>query len=220
LELQEGTRGSACFILEIDMGPVSQDIIRRLWRADTAKLRAHLLRLDTQSRHDRFGRGVSDDFLIRYSENCFSAGNLVFGAFVDGQLRGAGELRSEDSIWTERAPFAHRVLAEAALSVEEAYRRHGMGERLLTRIMRAAGNHGVETVEFLCQADNRPMRRLVAKFSPELHFHAHEVTGRLIACRPTPYSLWREASQDVADLAAAIVDAQMRVLFPRRVSGN
>jgi hypothetical protein len=118
LELQEGTRGSACFILEIDMGPVSQDIIRRLWRADTAKLRAHLLRLDTQSRHDRFGRGVSDDFLT------------------------------------------------------------------------------------------------------ELHFHAHEVTGRLIACRPTPYSLWREASQDVADLAAAIVDAQMRVLFPRRVSGN
>jgi GNAT superfamily N-acetyltransferase len=202
------------------MEPALQYFARRLWRSDASIFRAHLLRLDPQSRHDRFGRGVSDEFLIRYSEHCFGPGDLAFGAFVDGQLRGAGELRSENAIWAERAPFARRVSAEAALSVEEACRRRGIGERLLARIMRAAGNHGVETVEFLCQADNRPMRRLVAKFTPELHFHAHEITGRLIARRPTPYSLWREASHDVADFATAIVDAQMRVLFPRQASGN
>ena len=67
--------------------------------------RDHLLRLDPQSRRDRFSGGVSDDFLIDYAAHCFGAGDLVFGAFVDGALRGAGELRSADSIWSERAPF-------------------------------------------------------------------------------------------------------------------
>jgi hypothetical protein len=63
------------------------------------------------------------------------------------------------------------------------------------------------------------MQRLAAKFSTEFHFKTHEVTGRLIAQRPTPLSLWREASQDVADLASAVVDAQMRALFPNRTPG-
>ena len=59
------------------------------------------------------------------------------------------------------------------------------------------------------------MQRLAAKFSTELRFEAHEITGRLIARRPTPLSLLREASQDVADLTSAVVYAQLRALFPR-----
>jgi GNAT superfamily N-acetyltransferase len=197
------------------MQPFPQTVVRRLWRADKAAFRDHLLRLDPQSRHDRFGGGVSDEFLARYAENCFGAGDLVFGAFVDGQLCGAGELRSESAIWTESAPFARRVHAEAAFSVEALHRRQGIGEQLFARLLRAASNHGVETIEILCQADNRPMQRLAAKFSTELRFEAHEITGRLIARRPTPLSLLREASQDVADLTSAVVDAQLRALFPR-----
>lgn len=180
-----------------------------------AAFRDHLLRLDPGSRHDRFGGGVSDEFLIRYAENCFGAGDLVFGAFVEGQLRGAGELRSGEAIWSERAPFAQRAQAEAAFSVEALYRRQGVGERLFGRLVRAAGNHGVETIEIMCQADNRPMQKLAAKFTPALSFQAHQVTGRLVARRATPFSLWREASQDIADFAAAIGEAQMRALFPR-----
>ncbi|MGA2791912.1 MAG: GNAT family N-acetyltransferase [Roseiarcus sp.] len=193
-----------------------QAMVRRLWTADMAAFRDHLLRLDPQSRHDRFSGALSDEFLVGYAENCFGAGDLVFGAFVDGQLRGAGELRSETAIWTESAPFSKRVLAEAAFSVEEPYRRCGLGGQLFARIVRAASNHGVETIEIMCQADNRPMQKLAAKFSTELRFEAHEITGRLIARRPTPFSLWREASQDVADLTASVVDAQMRALFPDR----
>jgi len=193
-----------------------QAIVRRLWPADMVAFRDHLLRLDPQSRRDRFSGAVSDEFLVGYAENCFGAGDLVFGAFVDGQLRGAGELRSENAIWTESAPFSKRVLAEAAFSVEEPYRRCGLGEQLFARLVRAASNHGVETIEIMCQADNLPMQKLAAKFSTELRFEAHQVTGCLIARRPTPFSLWREASQDVADLTASTVDAQMRALFPNR----
>jgi GNAT superfamily N-acetyltransferase len=199
---------------------VKSDVhIRRLWSADKAAFRDHLLRLDAASRADRFSGGVSDEFVIHYAENCFGAGDLVFGAFVDGQLRGAGELRSQSAIWTERAPFAQRVEAEAAFSVEEGLRRRGIGEQLFARIVRAATNHGVETIEIQCQADNRPMQGLAKKFSTQLRFEAHLITGRLVARRATPLSLWREASQDFVDLTAAMVDAQMRVLFPRRAPG-
>jgi len=201
------------------MESVAHAHIRRLWTADMAAFRDHLLRLGPQSRHDRFSGAVSDEFLIRYAENCFGSGDLVFGAFVDGRLRGAGELRSENAIWTEAAPFVPRVLAEAALSVEEGWRRLGIGEQLFARIVRAASNHGVKTIEIMCQADNRPMQKLAAKFATKLTFEAHQVTGRLIARRPTPFSLMREASQDVADLTASIVDAQMRALFPQRAPG-
>lgn len=190
--------------------------IRRLWTADIAAFRDHLLRLDPAGRADRFSGGVSDEFLIRYAQNCFGSGDLVFGVFVEGRLRGAGELRSKRAIWTERAPFAQRVEAEAAFSVEEGFRRRGIGEELFARIVRAASNHGVETIEILCQADNRPMQKLAAKFSTQFRFEAHQITGRLVARRATQFSLWREASQDAADLATAIVDAQGRALFPRK----
>ena len=137
--------------------------------------------------------------------------------FRSRELRGAGELRSENAIWTESAPFAQSVQAEAAFSVEEPYRRRGVGEQLFARIVRAASNHGVETIEIMCQADNRPMQKLAAKFSTKLSFEAHQITGRLIARRPTPFSLLREASQDAADLTASAIDAQMRAFFPRRL---
>jgi GNAT superfamily N-acetyltransferase len=193
--------------------------IRRLWGADKAAFRDHLLRLDSTSRAERFSGGVSDEFLIHYAENCFGAGDLVFGAFVDGELRGAGELRSQSAIWTERAPYAQRVEAEAAFSVEEAFRRRGVGEQLFARIVQAATNHGVETIEIQCQADNRPMQGLAKKFSTQLRFEAHRITGRLIARRATPLSLWREASRDAVDFTAAMVDAQIRAFFPRRAPG-
>ena len=51
-------------------------------------------------------------------------------------------------------------------------------------------------------------------------FHAHQVTGRLVATRATPLSLVREASQDLVDFGASFVDAQMRTLFPRRAPGT
>ena len=86
----------------------SQVEVRRLWPADKESFRDHLLRLDPQSRHERFGGGMSDDFLVHYAENCFGKGDLVYGAFVDGKMVGAGELRSNRAIWSEQAPFGRQ----------------------------------------------------------------------------------------------------------------
>lgn len=186
--------------------------IRRLWPADMPSFRDHMLRLDARSRHERFGGGMSDDFIIHYAESCFGQGDLVFGAFIDGKMHGAAELRSSEAIWTEQAPFQRHIHAEAAFSVEEPYRRRGIGEQLFGRIVSAASNHGVETIDIVCTPDNISMMRLAAKFKTQFTFEENQMTGRLTARRPTPFSLMREASRDFVDFTSSLFDAQMRAI--------
>ena len=185
--------------------------IRRLWPSDMEAFRDHLLRLDPHSRHERFGGGMSDDFLVRYAEHCFGQGDLVYGVFIDGHMCGAAELRSSHAIWSEQAPFERHVHAEAAFSVEEGYRRRGVGEKLFRRIECAASNHGVETIEIICLPDNIGMRALAQKFKTHFTFEENALTGRLGARRPTPFSLLREASGDVLDFGTALFYAQRSV---------
>ncbi len=184
--------------------------IRRLWPSDMEAFRDHLLRLDSRSRHERFGGGMSDDFLMHYAEHCFGQGDLLYGAFVDSHTCGAAELRSNMAIWSEQAPFGRHIHAEAAFSVETEFRRRGIGEKLFRRIQRAATNHGVETIEIICLPDNVGMQRLAQKFKTQFTFEENSLTGRLTARRPTAYSLMREASGDMADFGASLFDAQMR----------
>ncbi len=184
--------------------------IRRLWPSDMEAYRDHLLRLDARSRHDRFGGGMSDDFLAHYAEHCFGQGDLLYGAFIHDHLCGAAELRSNEPIWSEQAPFGRHIHAEAAFSVESEHRRRRVGERLFRRIQRAATNHGVETIEIICLPDNIGMRMLAQKFKTHFTFEENTLTGRLQARRPTAFSLMREASGDLVDFGVAVFDAQWR----------
>jgi RimJ/RimL family protein N-acetyltransferase len=186
--------------------------IRRLWPPDMDGFRDHLLRLDPRSRHERFGGGMSDDFIVHYAEHCFGKGDLLYGAFVGGRLIGAAELRSSQAIWSEQAPFGRHIHAEAAFSVEEAYRRRGIGEQLFKRIERAASNHGVETIEIVCLPDNVGMQRLAQKFKTVFNLEENSLAGRLTARRPTAFSLMREASGDMLDYSASVFDAKWRAI--------
>jgi GNAT superfamily N-acetyltransferase len=190
--------------------------VRRLWPSDQEAFRDHLLSLDPRSRHLRFGGGMSDDFLVRYSENCFGKGDLVYGAFIAGKLVGAAELRSNQAIWSEQSPFGRHIHAEAAFSVDDGYRRRGVGERLFKRILRAATNHGVETIEIVCLPENVGMQNLAKKFEAHFTFEENWLTGRLTARRPTALSLFREASSDALDFGAALFDAHWRAVAEAR----
>jgi GNAT superfamily N-acetyltransferase len=182
--------------------------IRRLWPSDRQAFRDHLLRLDPHGRYLRFGGGMSDSFLVQYAERCFGEGDLLYGAFVDGALVGAAELRSSEAISSEQAPFDRHLRAEAAFSVEAAYRRRGIGEKLFRRIQRAASNHGVETIEIVCLPNNTGMRSLAQRFDTHFTFEEGNLTGRLSACRPTSLSLMREAAGDLVDLGVAVFKDQ------------
>ncbi len=193
--------------------------VRRLWLADKEAFRDHLVGLDARSRHLRFGGGMSDDFLVRYAENCFGKGDLVYGAFIDGKLVGAAELRSSQAIWSEQAPFGRHIHAEAAFSVDDGYRRRGIGEKLFKRILRAATNHGVETIEIVCLPENAGMQNLAKKFEAHFTFEENWLTGRLTARRPTALSLFREASSDALDFGASLFDAHWRAAADAREKG-
>ena len=205
-------------MVDLNEATSSRVEIRRLWPSDMEAFREHLLSLGPQSRHLRFGGGMSDDVLVRYAENCFGKGDLIYGAFIDGKLVGAAELRSNQPIWSE-ALFGRHIHGEAAFSVEEGYRRRGIGEKLFKRILRAATNHGVETIEIVCLPENVGMQNLAKKFHTHFAFEEDSLTGRLTARRPTALSLIREASGDALDLGAALFDAHWRAVAEAREKG-
>ena len=86
--------------------------IRRVWPAEFPAFRAHLKRLDPDSRQMRFGGVVSDRFIDDYVDSAHRLGTVVYGAFAGPTLVAAGELRTIFDAWP--------VAAEAAFSVEKA----------------------------------------------------------------------------------------------------
>ena len=153
-------------------------VIRRFWPADLSAFREHLLRLDAQSRYDRFAMSVNDEFLIRYAERCFGIDDVIYGYYVDGVLRGAGELRA----------VGNNIIGgsvEAAFSVEKDWRRRGVGTELMSRIVRAARNRRADALYMSCLASNAAMQALAKKFSADLRFETDDMTGKLVAREPT-----------------------------------
>ena len=183
---------------------VDGGLIRKLWIGEAARYRDHLLRLDVQSRHSRFGAGVADDFICNYVETTFGLGAVVHGYFSDGILRGAAELRP-------LGPGFRRE-AEAAFSIEPDWQSHGIGSALLDRTLLAARNRGIKTLHMACLANNRRMQELARKFAAELSFDFGEVVGQVAAPRPTPLSVLRELVADNCGFATAVLDVQARLL--------
>ncbi len=183
--------------------------LRRLWPSDLDAFRDHLLRLDPQSRFDRFAMVASDDFLRAYATRCFGIDDVIYGFFVDGVLRGAGELRPV-------APGAHNASAEAAFSVEPGWRRLGIGTELMERIVQAARNRNAETLYMSCLARNEAMRGLAKKFEADLQFDDDALTGRLVARTPKAQALWDEWLEDSSAYATAMLDLQTPLFAMRR----
>jgi GNAT superfamily N-acetyltransferase len=178
--------------------------IRKLWIGEAAHYRDHLLRLDPDSRHSRFGGGISDEFIHNYVETTFGLGSVVHGYFADGVLRGAAELRPLGRAFAREA--------EAALSIEADWQSHGVGSALLSRTLLAARNRGIKTLHMACLANNRRMQELARKFAAELSFDFGDVVGQVTAPRPTPMSVLRELVADNCGFATAVLDVSSRLL--------
>lgn len=181
-------------------------VIRKLWIGETDAYRDHLLRLDRDSRHRRFSGTVSDDFVTRHAATARDIGVVVHGFFVDGILRGAAELRRTGPAFSREA--------EAAFSIEQPWQSHGVGTELLERTLLSARNRGIKSLHMLCLADNQRMQQLARKFEADLSFDFGGVVGEVGPARSTPLSLMREAMADSHGVAAAIFEAQSRLLKP------
>jgi GNAT superfamily N-acetyltransferase len=181
--------------------------IRKLFAGEAERYRDHLFRLDPESRRARFGGPVSDDFIDSYVTVSISLDAVVYGFFLDGALRGAGELRPVRS--------AVDADAEAAFSIEQPWQSHGIGLALLAHTLLAARNRGIRTLHMICLAENRRMQQLARKFDAELSFEFGSVIGEVEAPFPTPLTVLREIVADSASFATAVLDVHSRLLRAR-----
>ena len=160
-------------------------------------LRDHLLRLDPESRHDRFNGFLDDNFIERYAARCAADGTVIVAYMENGIVRGAAELhppeQSEDG------------LPEIAFSVESCVRRRGVGSLLFQRVISEARWKGYRRLRVTTGAQNHAMRGLACKFGARLVFQHGESTGTIdLSQRP----------QD--EFAKLVVDAPLataRALF-------
>jgi RimJ/RimL family protein N-acetyltransferase len=184
----------------MDQDQFRRGSIRRLWRADRDAYRDHLLRLDPQTRRDRFSGAVSDSFLERYAERAFSEDRIMLAYAVGGVVRGVAEL----------CPFAppYADEGEAAFSVETPYRLRGVGTALFKRLILLARNRGIRTLHVRCLPHNRAMQTLARRHGARLLFEYEETLGEVDAGPPTPFSVWQEWAEMGFDLTAAVLRAQ------------
>jgi GNAT superfamily N-acetyltransferase len=159
-------------------------------------LRDHLLRLDPESRHDRFNGFLDDSFIERYAEKCASDGTIVVAYMENGIVRGAAELHPPDA-WEDSLP-------EIAFSVEVCVRRQGVGSILFRRLIAEARWKGYRTLRVTTGAQNQAMRALAGKFGAHLVFRHGESTGT-IEVQPLPQAELAKLAIDTPLAAARAV---------------
>jgi GNAT superfamily N-acetyltransferase len=146
--------------------------IRRLLPADMSTYCDHMVGLDRQSRNDRFEGAMSDGAIINYATRPLKEGEYLYGAFDGDCLCGVGELRSS-------VPSGSETHAEAALSVDGAHRRQGIGAQLFERLRLAAAEHGIDVIDLIALPSNLAMRAIARKFKMLLVFNNGVLAGKL-----------------------------------------
>jgi GNAT superfamily N-acetyltransferase len=182
--------------------PVSGGTIRKLRPDERGELAAHFKRLDQNSRRMRFGHAVADAFIDAYVAGCDDQSGIVFGYFVDDELRAVAELRKRGALWTEEA--------EAAFSVEAEYQNCGLGTELMGRVIRAARNRNIHHLYVMCLADNTRMQRIARRHDAALRFSYGEVVGEIVPRGPNPFTMFEEALEDQRARIRMILDIHRR----------
>ncbi len=173
----------------------ARGVIRILTTKEGALLSEHLLRLDRDSRHDRFNGFIDEEFIARYAARSINDGTVIVAYLEDGKVRGAAELHQPD--------LTPGSLAEIAFSVESNWRRKGLGEMLFARLVETAQALGYKKLRITTGAQNDAMRALAHKFGAHLTFRHGESTG-IIDLSKVPKQVSRVPANDVMDAWAGL----------------
>ena len=172
--------------------------VRTLYQQEELPLlRDHLLRLDSESRHDRFNGFMDDNFIERYAAKCAEDGTIIVAYIEDGVVRGAAELHPPD-----QSPDS---LPEIAFSVEASVRRQGVGIILFKRLISEARWKGYTALRITTGAQNQAMRALANKFGAHLTFRHGESTGTIDLKPQPPLELAKLAIATPADATRAMI---------------
>jgi GNAT superfamily N-acetyltransferase len=143
--------------------------IRTLTAREMPLLREHLLRLDPESRRDRFHGATDESFIESYAARCLADGTVVIAYVEDGKVLGAAELHQPDT--------SQDGMPEIAFSVERGLRRKGIGSILFRRLIAEAEGRGYQSLRITTGYSNEAMRALAHKFGARLTFRHGESTG-------------------------------------------
>lgn len=148
---------------------LTNGIIRTLSPREMPLLRDHLLRLDRDSRRNRFNGVVDDSFIEAYTAKCANDGTIVVAYLTNGEVHGAAELHQPEQ--------SSDHLPEMAFSVEREVRRKGLGSLLFKKVLQAAERAGFARVRITTGSENEAMKALARKFGAHLTFGHGESTG-------------------------------------------
>ncbi len=171
-------------------------------------LRDHLLRLDPESRHDRFHGFMDESFIERYAAKCADDGTVIIAYIEDGVVRGAAELHPPD-----RSPDSQ---PEIAFSVEATVRRQGVGSILFRKLIAEARAKGYRSLRITTGAQNQAMRALAHKFGANLKFRNGESTGSIDLepqAQPQPARASIATPVDAARAMASVNRAYWKMLM-------
>ena len=161
-------------------------------------LRDHLLRLDRNSRRDRFHGFMDDSFIERYAEKCANDGTTIIAYFEDGVVRGAAELHPPEQ------------------SPEASVRRRGVGSILFRKLIAEARAKGYKSLRITTGAQNEAMRTLASKFGAQLVFRHGESTGTIDLTKHDHTALattWADSTLNAARTVANFNRAYWRMLL-------
>lgn len=175
---------------EVHMPRPMRGAVRVLSTKEGELLREHLMRLDARSRHDRFNGFVDDEFLAKYAARSIHDGTVIVAYLEDGKVRGAAELHQPD--------LTPGSLAEIAFSVEDGWRRKGLGAILFAQLIEKARALGYTKLRITTGSENDAMRALARKFGAHLSFRHGESTG-IILIEKLPKPPVRSVPQQALD---------------------
>ena len=196
-----------------DEGHVGSDahfgFIRRILASEGYLLRDHLQRLDSDARHRRFGHEVSNAFIADYAAHASDFGNVTFGYFVDGDVRGVAELRP--------GPLMRQGDAEVAFSVERPFANRGIATQLMGRIIRTARNRGLSHLVLVCMPTNAKMQAIARHYGADLKIEDGSIFADIVPNRADYRSLIADMIDEPMTYLHAALDMQTRISGPSEI---
>jgi GNAT superfamily N-acetyltransferase len=122
----------------------------------------HLLRLDEETRQQRFCHRASDADVRNYVGCLDLKRARIIGFFCDGKMRGAAELSPSGS--------ARTPVFDATVSVEKDWQGRGIRTALVLRVISMARGLGASHIRVEGLAGNERLRRIVAQFEADMLF--------------------------------------------------
>src|SRR4051812_36012529 len=177
--------------------------MRRLLASESYLLSEHLLRLDAEARHRRFGHDVANEFIADYASHAADFGNVTFGYFAEGVVRAAAELRPDGLI--------RRDSAEVAFSVERAFANRGIATQLMGRVIRTARNRGLRHLILVCLPDNAKMQAIARHYGAELKITDGSVVANIVPDHADYSSVVSEILDERMTYLHAALDLQKRL---------